>query len=394
MATDQIRSLADALLPVLTAFRQDLHQHPELSFQETRTAQRVHEKLKALNLTEVRTGVGQTGLVGLLTGSTDGPVVALRADMDALPIHEETGLPFASQNDGVMHACGHDAHTTMCLGAAMILSQLRDQLPGRVKFLFQPAEEILAGAKAMIADEALQNPAPDAIFGIHVGPEYDQGSIGISDGPVMAAADRFIIRIKGKGGHGAHPEGCVDPIMVAHEVYNGIRAVERQLHGLEKRIVSVCRFEGGTAFNIIPNTAELEGTVRTFDSATQDKLQDGITRVVKHVCAAHGAEGELDYQRGCPPVINDLAVTVIARQAAEAQGLKVVDFITSMGAEDYAFYLQQVPGGFYDLGTRTPDHTRSVHDSRFAFDNAILADGAAFLAQCAWTYLHTHTSGD
>lgn len=381
-----LRRIARSLSSTLIAIRRDIHQHPEPANQETRTASKVVETLRGVGLTRIQERVGGTGVVALVTGGRgSGRAVALRADMDALPVMEKTGAPYASRNPGFMHACGHDGHTAMLLGAAMILQRLRARLNGTVKLVFQPAEESLlkSGAYAMIRAGALRNPAVRGIFALHVNPSFEFGTIALSSGPVLAAADIFTLTIKGKGGHGAHPEACVDPILAAHQVYAGIQGIQRSLGGREVYVISVCAMHAGTAFNIVPPAAELKGTVRTYDPATQDTIARRMREIARGVAAATGASIRLDYVKGIPATRNDGWLTGLAREAATAQGVPVSPSRQSLGAEDFAFFQQKVPGVYMDLGLCRGKPLAPLHNPRFDFDDRVLAVGSALLARCA-----------
>ncbi len=382
----QIWRLARSLAGRMTTLRHDLHQHPELGFQERRTAAKAREVLDGLGMTRVRAGVAGTGIVAELSGPAPARrVVALRADMDALPVTERSGAPHASQHPGVMHACGHDMHVAMLLGAAMILSRMRARIPGMVKFLFQPAEELLlrSGARALIRAGALRDPRPDAIFALHVNPNVPRGSIALSDGPVLAAADLFTVTVSGRGGHGAHPELCVDPIQVLHQVYAAIQGIERNLAGRHVRVISVCSMHAGTAFNIIPPTAELKGTVRTYDATVQETIIRRFRALTRGLAAAHGAAVRLRYVRGVPATCNDATMAALARATAAGLGIPVIPQARSMGSEDFSFYLRQVPGLFIDLGQGAGSNTVPLHNERFDGDDRVLPTGAALLARLA-----------
>ncbi|MBI2438974.1 MAG: amidohydrolase, partial [Lentisphaerae bacterium] len=332
----EIRREARRLSKTLITIRRDLHQHPELGFQERRTSRIIVEILKSAGLAHVQSGVAQTGVVAVLRGGRRraSHTVALRADMDALPITEASQVPYKSQTPGVMHACGHDAHVAICLGAAMILKKIQTRIPGNVKFIFQPAEELVSrsGARAMIRAGALDNPDVEAIFGLHVNPRNPYGLIGASAGPIMAAADVFTITVHGKGGHGAHPEHCSDPILIAHQIYGGIQGIERNLAGPDVRVISVCSLHAGTAFNVIPDTAEMMGTVRTFDARVQAEIIRRMRAVVKGAAATHGARCDLVYRKGLPATHNDARLAEIVRAAARALKVPLGDNVLTMGA--------------------------------------------------------------
>jgi len=384
----EINRLARGLGKTLIAIRRDIHQHPELGFQEQRTSRKIVEILKSVGLDRVQSGVAKTGVVGVLQGSKRAAhTVALRADMDALPIMEANQVPYKSQTPGVMHACGHDGHVTLCLGAAMILKKIQARIPGAVKFIFQPAEELIGGARAMIRAGVLNDPDVEAIFGMHVSPRVPYGVVGANAGPIMAAADIFTITVHGKGGHGAQPEKCTDPILIAHQIYSGIQGIERNLAGPDVRVISVCSLHAGTAFNIIPGTAEMMGTVRTYDVRVQDEIIRRMRAVVKGISGTHGVLCDLVYRKGVPATCNDARLVEIVHAAGRALKMPVGANVLTMGAEDFSLYTQKVPGAFMDLGVNKHPNQPSYHNSRFNFDDRILATGAAMMARCALLFL-------
>lgn len=384
----EINRAARGLSKTLIAIRRDIHQHPELGFQEQRTSRKIVEILKSVGLDRVQGGVAKTGVVGVLQGARrTSHTVALRADMDALPITEANQVPYRSQTPGVMHACGHDGHVALCLGAAMILKKIQARIPGAVKFIFQPAEELLGGARAMIRAGVLKNPGVEAIFGMHVGHKNPYGVIGASAGPIMAAVDKFTITVHGKGGHGALPENCTDPILIAHQIYSGIQGIERNLAGPDVRVISVCSLHAGTAFNVIPGTAEIMGTVRTYDVRVQDKIIRRMHAVVKGVSAAHGVRCDLVYRKGHPAVCNNARMVAIVHAAGRALKTPVGKNVLTMGGEDFAFYTQKVPCAFMELGVQKDPEQPAYHHCRFDFDDRILSTGAAMMARCALLFL-------
>lgn len=375
----------------LVTLRRDLHRHPELSFQEERTAAVVASRLEALGFT-VRRGVGGTGVVGLLEGSAPGPVVALRADMDALPVQEETGLPFASSVPGRMHACGHDLHTTCVLGAATLLASVRHLLKGTVLVLFEPAEELNQGAAAMIRDGALASPKPDMIFGLHNHPEYPAGSIAVKEGPLMAAVDTLRLHIRGKGGHGALPHRDRDPIVAAASVIMNLQTlVSRETDPLAAAVVSFGTITGGTANNVIPDTVELTGTVRSFSPEVRAALTEGIRRVAGHTTTALGCTGDVTLRHDLPPVLNHPEATHLVRESALALAgpSAVVEPTPSMGGEDFALFQEQIPGCFFWLGVGNPDlgAIHPWHSPLFRADETSLPLGSSVLALAAWNAL-------
>lgn len=373
----------------LAGIRRDIHSYPELGFQEKRTCRKITGVLKSIGLDKVRSPVAGTGVVGLLLGGKgEGKTVALRADIDALPIQEENNVPYKSRNPGVMHACGHDAHIAMLLGAAMILKRRQDEINGRVKFIFQPAEECLDGAARMIRAGCLKNPEVEAIFGLHVDPELDFGTVSCKAGPIWAATDSFEIEITGRGGHAAYHFKCIDPILVANEIYIGLRNIERSLKGTDARVISVCSIHGGTAFNIIPDSAIMKGTVRTFDKRVQATIMRRMREIVGGIASAHGASWRINYQKGVPATVNDKRLDRLFRRAAREMGRSFVDAVPQMGGEDFSYYQQLVPGAIGKIGTGVRKQMPSLHNSHFDVDDRILPIGAALLAKCALEWLN------
>lgn len=382
----------------LVAWRRHFHENPEVGTETPETAAYVAGILTDLAF-EVRTGVGGHGVVGVLRGGTAGAAgagvtFAIRSDMDALNISEDTGLPFASNRPGKMHACGHDAHMAMALGAATVLSRIRESLPGNVKFIFQPAEEGPGGAKAMLEDGALEEPKVDAIVGLHIGCLWDvpSGSVGVMPGPMMAAMDRFEIVVKGKGGHAAMPHQAVDSVVVGSHVVTALQTVvSRKVSPLAPAVVTVGRFQAGTAHNIIAATAALEGTARCLNEDLRGKMPGYIEQVAKGVCQGLGADCDVTYYLGYPVVVNDPEFTAFFEGVArEVLGEDRVTRLSepTMGGEDMAFYLQKVPGTFFFLGS-TPSSGQIFphHNPRFDIDEATLPVGATLLAETAKRWL-------
>ncbi len=382
--------------------RRDVHAHPELGFEEKRTAALVAKRLRTLGL-EVRERVGKTGVVGVLRGEKPGRTVALRADMDALPVVEQTGLPFAStaratyngQDVGVMHACGHDAHVAMLLGAAEVLAGLRSELPGTVVFLFQPAEEgggpaETGGAEAMLADGAFDDPKPEGVFGLHVGPEDVTGEMSVAAGPAMAASDRFRIVVTGRQTHGAMPWAGVDPIAVAARIVLAIEALPaRELDVTKPAIVTVGAIHGGVRNNIIPDEVEMIGTIRSFDEAARSGLHEKIERTAAKTAEASGATAEVTIVRGYGVLVNDPALTAWGRGVLErgfgAERVHAGRPVTT--AEDFSYFANRVPGMFVWLGIRDPQVPLAAaapnHSPRFLVDERALVTGVRALAQLA-----------
>ena len=381
---NQLFARLESLFPELVDFRRDLHMNPELSFHEVRTPEKIAEFQRALG-NEVRTGVGGRGVVATLRGGKPGRTVALRADFDALPIQDAKDVPYKSTVPGVMHACGHDIHTAGLLGVAKVLSEVRDQLEGNVVFIHQFAEEVTpGGAKAMIEDGALDG--VDVIYGAHVHSPEEYGTVGTIAGPAMAAADAFEITVQGKGGHGAMPHQSVDPVVVASHLILALQQiVSRQVNPLQSAVVTVGSINAGIAFNVIPDSVSLKGTVRTFKPEVKATVLAAIESMVENVCKAFGAEGKLSYTHGYPPVVNHAAETArVTRLAQEILGAdKVLEQEPSMGGEDFAYYLEKVPGSFFFTGGRNAgiNATFPHHHPNFDVDErSMLVTGKLFIA--------------
>ena len=356
--------------------RRDLHRIPEVGYTEKKTSAYVADYLNREGL-EVQTGVAQFGVVGLLNTGRPGPTLLIRADMDALPLQEETGLEFASTHDGVMHACGHDAHMAMGLAAATVLNKIKDQISGTVKFVFQPAEEGPGGAEPMIKEGVMENPKVDYALGCHVWPEIPEGTIGVRSGPFLAAMDRYDLKIIGKGGHGAMPHLCVDALEVGTQVVSALQRISsRHINPLEPVVVTVGSFHAGTAFNIIPDEAVLSGTTRTFNLDIWHSWGERLEKVIRGVCESMGADFEFKFSKGYPPTINDDAMADLVRRcAAEVVGPdNVIEPAKTMGGEDMSFFLQQSKGCFYALGAGR-NGGPPVHNSKFTFNEDILVFG-------------------
>jgi amidohydrolase len=372
--------------------RRTLHQWPELGFQEKRTSALVAERLQALGI-EVRTGLAQTGVLGTLRGNGEGKTVLLRADMDGLPIEEASGAPYASQNRGVMHACGHDGHTAILLTVAKVLAHRRERFTGTVKFAFQPAEELPpGGAKGMIEEGVLEHPRVDATFGLHLWNGLPVGKIGVDEGPIMASVDRFDIVIKGVGSHGAYPHTGVDPIVIGSHVVAALQTVvSREVPPLAAVVVTIGTFHGGTAFNVIPSHAELSGTVRTIDARIRDAMPARIERIVRGVTSGMRAEYSFNYAYGYPVTVNDVNRAQFARRVAGAivGDANVVSAGMTMGAEDMSYFLDAVPGCYLRLGSGNPDQgvIHPHHSALFNFDEAALPIGVELLAELTLAYL-------
>ncbi len=375
---------AQELFEFTQFLRRDFHRHPELGFQEVRTAGIVARSLTELGM-EVTAGVGKTGVVGLLEGNKPGPVVMLRFDMDALPVTEETGAEYASENPGVMHACGHDAHTAIGITLARILNNHRQEFPGTVKFVFQPAEEGLGGAEGMIKDGALESPKPDCALGLHVWNERPVGWIGISPGPIMAAAESFCVRIHGKGGHGAVPDLTADPVVASAQVIAALQSiVSRNVSPLKTAVVSVTMVHGGDAFNVIPSSVELQGTIRTFEPDVREQVINRFGEIINSVCNGMGCKAEIEITRLTSAVVNNAQVARSARASAEhtlPQEKIEADFRT-MGSEDMAYFMEKVPGCYIFVGSANSAKGFDAphHHPHFDIDEQVLPKAVALLA--------------
>ncbi|MCO6418291.1 M20 family metallopeptidase [Siccirubricoccus sp. KC 17139] len=378
----RIRAAAEALEPRLVELRRDIHAHPELAFEEVRTAGIVAAELARMGIPH-RTGIGRTGVVGVIEGGRPGPTLAIRADMDALPIHEATGLPFASQVDGKMHACGHDIHTTTLLGVAEVLKALAPQLAGRVKLVFQPAEEALGGAAAMVADGVLEG--VDMALGFHNQPDMPVGRFGYVRGATLAAADRFDLVITGKSGHAAHPEVAIDPIVAAGAfIANAQTVVSREIDPLHPAVVTIGMIHGGTAPNIIPESVELRGTVRTLSTAARDTAEAALKRLAAGLEAMHRVRCALAYRRGVPPLINADSVLDPAVSAVRAQfGEVVAEGKPSMGAEDFAEFAERVPAFQLRIGSGAPGRRDHLHNHDYQPDERCIGLGVQALSRIA-----------
>lgn len=390
---DRIAATAAEVYPRLVEIRRSIHAHPELGFQETRTAALVAETLAELGL-EVQRDVAITGVVGTLRGGRPGPTFGIRADMDALPMPEKTGLPFASQVPNVMHSCGHDCHVTMALGAAMALSAVADQLPGNVKFVFQPGEEGMAGGKSMVQDGVLRaDPKIEAMLALHMAPTAPTGLILTRPGPVMAAADVFSVEVVGKGGHAARPHECVDPIFVATHLIQALQSiVSRMTNAEESVVISVTRIEAGTTHNVIPDSCEFLGTVRTVCDRTRRDVEALMEQMVADVCRTFGATGTLHYAHGYGVTKNDPRMAAYVKQVTgDVLGPERYYEMPApmMGAEDFSYFLNEVPGVFCFIGASGGNSDAApIHSSYMQVDEPVLEIGARFAASVAARYLH------
>jgi amidohydrolase len=356
--------------------RREFHRIPEPAYTEEKTSSAVAGLLSTEGL-ELRTGIARFGVVGLMGTGKPGPTLMIRADMDALPIAAQTGLPFASTHAGAMHACGHDAHMAMVVGAARVLNKIRENLRGSVKFVFQPAEEGPGGAKPMIDEGVMENPKVDYAVGCHLWPGSPEGTIGLKAGPVMAAMNRFDIRILGSQGHGAMPHLCVDALEVGTQVVNALqRIVSRHMNPMKPCVVTIGSFHAGEAFNIIPGEASLSGTTRTFDLEVWNSWEERMRKIVQGVCDSMGARFEVAFEFGYPPTINDPSMVDLVRRCAEAVvgSDKVFEPEPTMGGEDMSYYLQKAKGCFYFLGVGRPGGA-PLHNAKFDFNEDVLLVG-------------------
>ena len=370
----------------MTAWRQDLHQHPELALEEHRTSGVIQEKLKAFGVDEVVTGMARTGVVGVIRGSAPGGAIGLRADIDALPIVERTELPYASTNPGVMHACGHDGHTTMLLGAAKYLAETRN-FAGTVYVIFQPAEEQHGGGEIMVKEGLFERFPMDRIFGMHNWPRDPEGTFLWRVGPTMAAVANITIVVTGKGAHGAQPHNGVDPIVVSGAIVSALQSiVARNVEPTESAVVTIGEIKGGNAFNVIPPDVTMRGTARWFTPSVGDLLEKAVTRIALATAEAYGASADVTFARTYPAVVNDEAATELARAAAEAVvgAARVVPMEQpTMGGEDFSFMLNVKQGNYIMLGAGRTGNDPQVHHPLYDFNDDILPVGASYWATLA-----------
>ncbi len=375
---------AHELFPYTQALRRDFHQHPELGFQEVRTAGIVARELRALGL-EVHTGIAETGVVALIEGATEGPTVLARFDMDALPIQEETGAAYASQTPGVMHACGHDGHTAIGLTVARLLAARADQLRGTVKLVFQPAEEGLGGAQRMVQEGVLENPRPDYALALHLWNGWPVGQVGVTPGPAMAAAEMFRITLTGRGGHAAIPHAAVDPVVAAGHLITALHTiVGRNIAADQAAVLTVAAVQAGDAANVIPEQAVLQGTLRAFDETVFATLQRRLEEVTRGIAAAFGVQAHIEHRDYSPAVVNDPEVAARVQQVVQRvwpEATLVTDYRT-MGSEDMSWMLREVPGCYFFVGSANPERGLDAphHHPRFDFDEQALPKGAALMA--------------
>ena len=384
---------AQELFPYTQAMRRDFHKHPELGFREVRTGGIVAKELEALGI-EVTKGVGKTGVVGYLEGSKPGPTILLRFDMDALPITEDTGTEYSSENAGVMHACGHDGHTAIGLTVAKILNERKHELAGNIKFCFQPSEEgtngeDVGGALMMIRDGVMEGPKVEKTLSLHLWNDQPVGWMHVAQGPVMAGADLFSIKLTGKGGHGAAPETTIDPIVCAAHIVTAVQSiVARNIEPLKPAVISITTIHSGTAFNIIPQTAELGGTIRTFDHDVRKKVHERLEQVVRSTAAAMGCEVEFLIKQVTAPVINneDVASSVLGTAQAMFPGKEIQSYsYLTMGAEDMGYMQEKADGCYFFIGSANAEKNLNYnhHHPKFDFDESALINGVALMASAA-----------
>jgi len=387
----QLRLEIRNLQPQLVEWRRRLHQKPELSFDENLTAQFVSQKLQEWGI-EHQTNIAKTGVVATIDSGKPGRVLAIRADMDALPIQEENEVDYRSQHDGIMHACGHDGHTAIALGTVCYLAKHKHSFSGQVKFIFQPAEEGPGGAKPMIEAGVLQNPNVDAIVGLHLWNNLPLGTVGVRSGALMAAVEVFDCTIFGKGGHGGMPHQTVDAIVVTAQIVSALQAiVARNIDPIDSAVVTVGKFHAGHTHNVIADTAQIGGTVRYFNPVYRGYFDKRIEQVIAGICQSHGANYQLDYCSLYPPVINDSSMAELVRSVAESvveTPAGIVPECQTMGGEDMSFFLQEVPGCYFFLGSANPEKNLAYphHHPRFDFDETALGMGVEMFVRCVETF--------
>ncbi|MEQ8677497.1 MAG: M20 family metallopeptidase [Aggregatilineales bacterium] len=384
---DQAQSLSDELVER----RRDLHRHPELAFEEFRTAKIVAETLTNLGL-EVQTGIGKTGVVALLDGDKEGPTVLVRADMDALPINEENSTDYVSETPNKMHACGHDGHTTIALGVAKLFAERREDIHGRIKFVFQPAEEIVRGAKAMIDDGALTNPTPDVSLGLHLWNSLPLGKVGVASGAVMAGSSTFKLIITGHGGHAASPHSTIDPVICAAQLIIAFQTiVSRNADPMASVVLSTTQLKASDADNIIPERVEVGGTFRTFSIEMRDLVETRIREISESICKAMGCTVDVTINHGTIPTVNhaDVVEKVRNRFVSIVGEENLLDDERTMGSEDVAYFMQDIPGMYFFVGSSNAERDLNYghHHPRFDFDEAVLPLSVELLASAIAEYV-------
>jgi len=393
----KLDELIDRVLPEVIALRQELHAHPELSLKEYNTSRRVRERLGKLPGLKVLPPLMETDVVAVLNADKPGRCIALRADMDALPIQEETDVAYKSTVPGVMHACGHDGHTATLMGAAMVLTAMAGDLPGKVKFIFQPAEEHQGGADQLCQRGVLDSPKVDAAVALHAWPMQPVGTLAVRSGPATAANNELEIMVRGRGGHGAYPHRCIDPIVVAAQIVTALQTiVSRVVAPLDSAVVTIGQINAGSATNIIPTECEMRGTIRYYRPKTGEMIRERVRQIAEHVAQAHGATAEVQTRLGYPSLINDAAVTQLLESTARelfGDERVITGEDPSMGAEDFAFYAQRIPAAMFRLGVR-PKEMESypgLHHPKFNFNDAALATGIKMFCETARRFLTTET---
>lgn len=371
--------------------RREFHMYPETSWNEKRTAKRIKEELEKIGISYQK--YADTGIAAVIEGSKPGQTVALRADMDALEVEEKADLEFKSKNEGIMHACGHDGHTAILIGTAVVLKEMAADFNGNLKFLFQPGEETSGGAEGMIKEGVLKNPDVDAAMGLHLWGSSPEGVVEYKSGPFMASPDRFDLKIIGRGGHAARPQNTIDPIPIGAEIISALQTiVSRRIDPLESAVISVCNFEAGSTHNVIPDLAVIKATVRSLKSDIRQQLAANIEKAIKNICDIYGADYEFNYIFGYPPVVNDSEMTkIVAEAAAKVLGKSRVreKEKAEMGGEDFSYFGREVPAVFYYLGIAPEGKIINHHQSDFKFNDSVLKDGAAVMAQAAVDFLNS-----
>jgi amidohydrolase len=389
MVLPDFKQEASNLFDEMIIMRRDFHRYPELGFQETRTSRIVAEKLTNLGL-EVQTGIGQTGVVGLLEGNQPGPTILLRFDMDALPIQEENDSDYASQNPGVMHACGHDGHTAMGLTVAKIMAKYQGQMAGTLKFMFQPAEEGLGGAFAMIAGGVLEDPKPDAALAMHVWTPEPYGNVRVTEGPTMSSSSVFTITVQGKGGHGAAPHMANDPILAAAQIVTALQSiVSRNVNPQDSVVVSIGQFDAGTTFNVIPDKAILKGTVRSYNEELHRKAYRRILEMAQNMAIAFSCKATMETVAIVAAVVNAPEPTAVVREAAvKIMGEDRIVEHRTMASEDMGYVLEEIPGCYFFIGAGNEGQfSYPHHHPRFDFDERAMINGVAMMAEAAAKYV-------
>ncbi|RCW60291.1 M20 family metallopeptidase [Halanaerobium sp. ST460_2HS_T2] len=389
--SQKIKEKAAAVEERIIELRHQIHQNPELSFAEKETAALAAAEMKRLGF-EVRENIFGTGVTATFRNSsnTNAKTLLIRADMDALPVEENNKLEFKSKKEGVMHACGHDGHTAILIGTAMVLKEMAADFNGNLKFLFQPGEETSGGAEGMIKEGVLKNPDVDAALGLHLWGSTPEGVVEYKSGPFMASPDRFDLKIIGRGGHAARPQNTIDPIPIGAEIISALQTiVSRRIDPLESAVISVCNFEAGSTHNVIPDQAVLKATVRSLKSEVREELAASIEKVIKNICNIYGADYDFNYIFGYPPVVNNLGMTeILAEAAAKVLGENRVreKEKAEMGGEDFSYFGLKVPSVFYYLGIAPEDEIINHHQSDFKFNDSVLKDGVAVMAQTAFDF--------